>query len=307
MSPAVEHAAHRLAPHEPGCDRGKHEVPECERGGAARGAADAAAAAHRPRWAITTTCRAPETRQCGLLAAGGNRSRPLMEDRDAGCGGVHPAPEGGGKGTLFRTDPRHAGRGAGLGGGESGRDTREIRGVDLLQHQARRCSARGWPSRSPRRARSGSSGARGRRQRLRRGSPCAHRPRRSGSVGDAASASRGTRESRPRAIVSEPTTPMRRPLGAVVSASPWSLAAWCFAAAPAQNQHAQEHGHQAHRRNPRCVRGGPFGPAPHNQLELRTVYLTVVGMPLIWPAFSFANCAATALLIEAGTVWLHLP
>jgi hypothetical protein len=54
------------------------------------------------------------------------------------------------------------------------------------------------------------------------------------------------------------------------------------------------------------LRGGPFGP-PLNQLELRRVYLTAVGMPLIWPALSFLYCAATAFLIDAGTLELHLP
>src|SRR5207244_2722946 len=51
------------------------------------------------------------------------------------------------------------------------------------------------------------------------------------------------------------------------------------------------------------------GPAarPVSARSDRRRYLTVAGMPLILPAFSSVNCAATADLIEAETFGLHLP
>ena len=56
----------------------------------------------------------------------------------------------------------------------------------------------------------------------------------------------------------------------------------------------------------KIVGAGLVGP-PHVNPNCRSVYLTVAGIPLTLPAFSSANCAATADLIDAGTFGLHLP
>jgi hypothetical protein len=80
-------------------------------------------------------------------------------------------------------------------------------------------------------------------------------------------------------------------------------------AAAAGDEHARRNDDRylPHNTPRKTDEAGLSGPPRRNSHPNDQDYLTVAGMPLILPAFSSVNCAATAALMEAGTLLLHLP
>src|SRR4051794_30931902 len=230
-----------------------------------------------------------------------------MEDADTRRGGVHTASERCCERTFLRPDPCDACRRSALGGGETGCYSCEVCGVVLLKHEpgeVRRVLTLSACSDEREVDRGMCACDRGDRV-------WAHGVRiddHEGIPGDAAQ--RLVTRNDPRHVDGQ----RAHDADAETARSRCRLLGRhgrrlrLGAAAAARSEQAGEHWHEApHRAKPRDVRGGPFGPPLTNQLELRSVYLTVLGMPLILPALSFAYCAATAFLIDAGTFELHLP
>src|SRR5665213_3422165 len=109
---------------------------------------------------------------------------------------------------------------------------------------------------------------------------------------------------------SGPTTPTRSPSGGAGTVARFAVTVVCGAlpqpaAVPAQS--TDNAMRAALIRIPFKIDGaGRDGPPPCES-TCRSDYLTVAGIPLTLPAFNSTNCAATAVLMDAGTFELHLP